>query len=294
MSVLYSKIVDAYGDVYPSKISDDVKENTKEKITFPFATGYIPDQPDSRDYKLSSISDKTLKNKNVVDYTSEMSPVKNQARKGACVGFAVAAMVEWQQQQEYLKEKKKGSAYTRDKDHYNLSEQWIYHKAQEIDGFDDGTEGTTIRAAMKILNKQGVPTESGWEYDDSAVNKPEFWAKPTARWNKSKSYYKIESIREMKETLQKIGPFVAGVLVYDTWSNPTNSGYVSFPNDIYNYLGAHAICIVGYNEDKKRFKFKNSWGRSWGNNGYGWLSYRYMKELSIISWVSIDDDIKSI
>jgi len=295
MSVLYSKIIDAYGDVYSSSILNEVeKETPKKAIRFPFATGYIPDKFDSRDYKLSSISNNKISNKQRVDYTNEMSPVKNQGNLGSCVGFAVSAMVEWQQQQEYLKEKQEGSTYKRDKDHYDLSEQWIYYKAKEIDGFDDNTEGTTIRAAMKVLNKQGVPTEKGWKYNDSAVNEPEFWAKSTARWNKSKSYYKIETIKEMKETLQKIGPYVAGVLVYPEWGSPSNNGYINYPSNIYDYLGGHAICIVAYDDNKKRFKFKNSWGRSWGNEGYGWLSYRYIKELSIISWVSIDDNIKNI
>lgn len=73
-----------------------------------------------------------------------------------------------------MKEKEEGSYYTRDKKHYNLSEQWIYHKAKEVDEFPEDTSGTTIRAAMKVINKQGVPPEHGWEYSDSSLGKPEF------------------------------------------------------------------------------------------------------------------------
>ena len=37
----------------------------------------------------------------------------------------------------------------------------------------------------------------------------------------------------------------------------------------------HAILIVGYNDEIGAFKFVNSWGANWGNQGYGWLTYDY-------------------
>ena len=42
----------------------------------------------------------------------------------------------------------------------------------------------------------------------------------------------------------------------------------------------HAVCYVGYNDDKiigtdtGAFRFINSYGSGWGENGYGWLSYK--------------------
>jgi len=248
MTIFYGKIKEAYGNLMSDEIpkfrkTDEEINDTKEStMNFPYSTGYIPDRPDFRDYKISSISTRNLQSKTVVDYTKEMSRVKDQGNAGACVGFAIASMLEWQQQQEYLKEIENGSTYTRDKKHYDLSEQWIYHKAREIDGFNKDTEGTTLRAALKIVNKKGVPPEEGWKYDDSAINEPEFWAYSVAKWARNKSYYKIESIDEMKETLQKAGPFVSGVLVYPEWKYPNKNGYVKFPNNIYNYIGGHALC----------------------------------------------------
>lgn len=40
-----------------------------------------------------------------------------------------------------------------------------------------------------------------------------------------------------------------------------------------NDIGGHAICICGYDDKKKAFKFANSWGTEYGFKGYGWLSY---------------------
>jgi hypothetical protein len=48
--------------------------------------------------------------------------------------------------------------------------------------------------------------------------------------------------------------------------------------------GGHAICIVGHDDKKKQFKFKNSWGKSWGKKGYGFLPYRYMGKYLMDAW----------
>jgi len=39
--------------------------------------------------------------------------------------------------------------------------------------------------------------------------------------------------------------------------------------------GGHAMCVVGYNDDIHggAFEIQNSWGTSWGNNGYIWITY---------------------
>ncbi|MEI6627929.1 MAG: C1 family peptidase [Alphaproteobacteria bacterium] len=51
-------------------------------------------------------------------------------------------------------------------------------------------------------------------------------------------------------------------------------------NDVYGAgdfsVGGHAILLVGYNDDTQKFKFMNSWGTWWGDNGYGTLPYNYV------------------
>jgi C1A family cysteine protease len=38
-------------------------------------------------------------------------------------------------------------------------------------------------------------------------------------------------------------------------------------------VGGHAVLINGVNMVKKLVRIKNSWGRSWGDNGHCWLSF---------------------
>ena len=37
-------------------------------------------------------------------------------------------------------------------------------------------------------------------------------------------------------------------------------------------LGGHALCVIGYDDQAKRFEIINSWGTGWGNNGFFTIS----------------------
>jgi C1A family cysteine protease len=39
----------------------------------------------------------------------------------------------------------------------------------------------------------------------------------------------------------------------------------------------HSMVVVGYDDAKKAFLIQNSFGRSWGNNGFGWFGYNFWK-----------------
>lgn len=44
--------------------------------------------------------------------------------------------------------------------------------------------------------------------------------------------------------------------------------------------GGHAVLLVGYNEEKKVFLFKNSWGPEWGQAGYGFVTADHIDRFS--------------
>jgi len=39
---------------------------------------------------------------------------------------------------------------------------------------------------------------------------------------------------------------------------------------------AHAVLVVGFDDTKKRFRFRNSWGPEWGTNGYATIPYDWI------------------
>jgi C1A family cysteine protease len=94
----------------------------------------------------------------------------------------------------------------------------------------------------------------------------------------------------MKRSLLVNGPFLAGLEVYESWftNNVKKRGLIPLPGKNESYQGGHAVCIVGYDDDRKLFKFKNSWGAIWGNRGYGYLPYDYMKRYCVDAWSATD------
>ncbi len=254
---------------------------------------YKPDDVDKRDFTYQNVIEPQVKvlessMEQSVDYTDEMSPVKNQGRLGSCVGFAVVAMKEWQEQKEHSEEVKEGkSDHRKLKTNYDYSEQWLYYKTKEIDPWPN-TEGTSLRYAMKILSSIGVPPEKAWPYDDLKKGEPKHWADMVSMWALGGSYIRITSADQLIETLHNYGPTTIGFLCFREIFYTGRNGLVPLPREPWNLYGGHAVCVVGYDSEKKLFKFKNSWGTNWGQNGYGYLSLRYIQDYMLDAWYSKD------
>ena len=264
------------------------KDNASEILT------YKKDPKDDRDFHFSAnvSEDKFLKATatapNIVDHTYSMSSVKNQGRLGSCVGFAVSAMKEWQETREHLYEVSAGKKDHRKGKAYNLSESWVYWNAKKIDYWPN-EEGTSIRFAMKVLHKLGVPCESAWPYSDVNYGDPESWATLIARWARIKSYWRINNLSELKLALIN-GPVVIGIPCFDTIFYADETGFVGYPRDPNTIYGGHAICAVGYYDTKfgGSIKIKNSWGKGWGGKGYGYLPYSYINDFLWDAWACED------
>lgn len=46
------------------------------------------------------------------------------------------------------------------------------------------------------------------------------------------------------------------------------------------HCSGHAALIVGYDITRRLFMIKNSWGRAWGESGYGTISFDYLEQMS--------------
>jgi C1A family cysteine protease len=261
-----------------------VKVEVEEEVISLVKLNLKKDILDVRDYKMTSVPYGLPA---IVDYRSEMSSVKNQGELGSCVGFAAAAMKEWQEQKEHLKEVAEGKKDTRKTDQYDLSEQWIYYKCKEIDPWPN-EEGTSIRCAMQVLQKVGVPCEKAYPYNDMFKGKPASWAKLISKWGLIDSYYRCDDLNALKNSLANNGPTVIGIACFREIFTVGSNGYIPYPANPNEIYGGHAICAVGYNDQTKLVKFKNSWGVEWGNKGYGLLPYSYINDFMWDSWVAVD------
>lgn len=238
--------------------------------------GCLKDEEDERDLMMMAYipPEEEIIMPESLDYIYKMTPVRNQGLEGTCVAFAtVTGVKEYQEQEEYQK-------------YIKLSPRYLYHHCKEIDRRPD-EEGTTIRSAMKVLKNLGVCLEKLWPYIPLKEGNPEPGVNENAAQYKEKTYARIRSISEVKRTLIVHGPCVVGIICFPSIME-TTKGYIPMPKLGEKPEGGHALCIVGYDDRKSLFKFKNSWGEDWGDKGYGYLSYEYMENYMMDAWTMVD------
>lgn len=267
--------------------------NIRDSFVPPYKLTLLKDILDERDFTLESQPelfeiDANLSTLSSIDYTSEMGAIKNQKNLGSCVAFAAAAMKEWQERKEHNAEVKEGKRDHRKGKEYDYSEAWIYWNCKKIDGYNG--EGTYLRTAMQVLNRIGVPTEKAWTYSDDKLNigKPKSWASLISKWALIGNYYRVNSVADAKITLAKDGPFMMGIPCFYDFFFAGKNGIVKDPANGERNYGGHALCVVGYDDERKLIKFKNSWGTNWGKNGYGYISYNYFDKYSWSNWACKD------
>jgi hypothetical protein len=151
---------------------------------------------------------------------------------------------------------------------------------------------------MKVLNKVGAPDERAWAYNDEVEGNAQSWSKFSSRWQLIQSYHRIEGIDELKAALST-SPVPIGVGCFEEMPDVGSDGIVPDPTNQSRSLGGHAVCAVGYDDERELVKFKNSWSVKWGQDGYGYLSYDYINQYLWDAWVGYDasiseDDLKPL
>ena len=121
----------------------------------------------------------------------------------------------------------------------------FYNKCKEIDGTK--TEGTTIHAGAKVAKNLGLISEYRW----------------------------VNSSEDAAKALLIHGPLVAGTHWYGGME-ADKSGRMRVSGAL---NGGHAYVLNGVDLDKKVFRIKNSYGKEWGKNGHGFISFEDMDKL---------------
>ncbi|MEI6398324.1 MAG: C1 family peptidase, partial [Pseudomonadota bacterium] len=78
------------------------------------------------------------------------------------------------------------------------------------------------------------------------------------------------SVDSLKQKLDAGKPVYIGSMVGPGWQGTGSDGKIDCAS-----VGkdGHAYSIVGYDDQSQQLIMKNSWGDSWGDAGYGYLSY---------------------
>lgn len=226
-----------------------------------------------------------------VDLRPFFSPIENQGQLGSCTANAAVSLV------EYFERRAFGS-------HLDASRLFVYKTTRNLLGWT-GDRGAQIRTAMGALVLFGAPPERYWPYDGRpASQNTRFDQEPTAFCYAFASNYQaikylrldtasvtpVQLLENVRAYLAAGFPCMFGFPVYQEFMTPDSQGHVLFPSQNSAYYGGHAIVAAGYDNnmtigaDKGALLVRNSWGTSWGLQGYAWMSYRYITEALAVDW----------
>ena len=252
---------------------DNINELREEVLSY--GKGYIPDTVDTRDFVAQAaapIEERT------VSYRDQMKPIRNQGQESTCVGFSSSAVKEY-----YDNKQRNRSDY--------FSPRFIYTECKKIDGIPH-EDGTYPRTAMQVLNTIGIAPEQDWPYQLGPHSQPKVAtiyddAKPQV----IQAYARLNTVQDMVAQLMLSGPFLAGVWVTDGWYTDEclRTGVIDPKIRRNNRSGGHAICVMGYDADKKLFEIRNSWGDRYGDHGYNWASKDWMQKNFMDAWSLVDN-----
>ncbi|CAM2702963.1 unnamed protein product [Rotaria socialis] len=240
---------------------------------FPIGGCLISQQP-SRLPKFGS--SRTLSNKELpssVDLRQLMTPVVSQGDFNSCVGNALAGSYEFL----IMKNTKKA---------LNISRLFIYYNGQKIDNpnaYKLEDTGTYLNSAVIGLKHFGCCKEEMFPHTSANLNKrpPEYCFVEAAKYKIKEALVVAVDLNEMRGCLAEGYPFAFGLETFQSFLRAgKNGGRVEMPNLYYEKQnqqhGWHAMLAVGYSDLSRCFIVRNSWGKSWGDNGYCYIPYEYM------------------
>lgn len=188
-----------------------------------------------------------------------MPPIEDQGQEGSCTANATVATI------EHLDLKAKLPFVPR-------SRNFLYYNTRDREGTASTDSGATLADTMWALNHLGICNEESgeepnWSYDPTQVLvKPPQGCYAAALKHRITSYFALSTLQDMLACIAADRPFVFGFTVYDSFESQdaAATGIINLPAAGESVLGGHAVCVVGYNQQKQRFLCRNSWGVDWG------------------------------
>jgi C1A family cysteine protease len=188
-----------------------------------------------------------------------VTPIRDQKDCGSCWAFASSAVFE-------------SSSLIENNSTRDVSEQDVMDCAVSW----SGCEGANWSDAFSYIEVDGAAPQSSLPYEARNRQCRSGIARPyhaVASAPLSADWQHIPSPKEIKSALCEHGPLYTGIIATNTFMAYTGGVYSQVEHVDFDSEGGHAIVIVGWDDSKRAWRIKNSWGTGWGERGYAWIKY---------------------
>jgi cathepsin L len=241
--ITFTKGINAYSDLSSAEM--------KKKLN-----GYRPKPTSAKNYAMPN-SDIELPAS--VDWRTQnaVTAVKDQGQCGSCWAFSTTGSVE-------------GAYALATKNLISLSEQQLMDCSQ-AEGNESCEGGLMDDAFQFIIKNKGICSEADYPYQE----------KDEACKTGCKSVATISSYADIPSGNETAMGYAVAVQPLSIAIEADQSVFQDYQSGVLNSAACgtnldHGVLIVGYGHDAKSgldyWIVKNSWGKSWGMDGYVWLA----------------------
>ncbi len=155
--------------------------------------------------------------------------------------------------------------------------------------------GVSVRAALKAIRRFGLPPENLWPYYPEQIDaEPGGYAYAFQQEAAQLCYLRLDGNEPpghgrpgwalLDEMLEFLAAGFCLTLGFAVPSSISAAPDIPYPTHSDTIGGGQSALVVGYDDarrirsDKGALLIRNSWGTCWGDNGYGWLPYSYVRQ----------------
>ncbi len=211
--------------------------------------------------------------------------VKSQGLQGSCAAWAITYY-----SYGFLEAKDQGwTDASNGNPKHLMSPSWTYNKVTCTEDI------SSIRENAEIIMDWGVSSLYNCSYNQSDINN---WGNESAFRESVEhrgedffylGYDENNTITDLKNLLNSEIPVTLSIDSRQFSECFSDGNYVISSKEYERNYPDHSNTIVGYDDDisddgeEGAFKVVNSWGKSFGDDGYYWLTYDTLEEMGILS-----------
>ena len=254
--------------------------------------GWHRDLPDAHDYtihhdevrQLTHHLDPLQKQPDSVDWREYCGAVDDQNNCNSSVAHACVGLL------QYCERRSTGRII-------EPSRMFVYKTSRRSQDWT-GDSGASLRTTWKAIVRFGTATERIWPFQLENLNtEPDAFSYSFDEQFSSLRYVRLDSVGDSGESIvPRIKTFLAAglpcVFGFTVHSSICQGPDIDLPSASDAVVGGQAVMAVGYDDhrrhrsEKGALLVKNSWGAGWGESGYGWLPYDYVrKHLAADFWI---------